>query len=158
MEPGDLRESPAGSGESDGGDWREGIPGGDEEVKAAETNGNSQEPALRDTCEDGESDKQKCVGEQLHSPYEEELDPRIQVGEPVGGHQTSISQAIVTWAGKTGLLLAVCWEKKHCDALIFFVLCDISIILWSVQIRLSDQKWADMFISPWGHTVPPKHI
>ncbi|KAM8735089.1 SH3-binding domain protein 5-like, a [Acanthopagrus latus] len=78
MEPGDLRESPAGSGESDGGEWREGIPGGDEEVKAAETNGNTQEPALRDTCEDGESDKQKCVGEQLHSPYEEELDPRIQ--------------------------------------------------------------------------------
>ena len=114
MEPGDLRESPAGSGESDGGEWREGIPGGDEEVKAAETNGNTQEPALRDTCEDGESDKQKCVGEQLHSPYEEELDPRIQVGEPVSGHQTSISQAviIVTWVGKTGLLLAVCWEKN----------------------------------------------
>ncbi|XP_073341907.1 SH3-binding domain protein 5-like, a [Pagrus major] len=78
MEPGDLRESPAGSGESDGGDWREGIPGGDEEVKAAETNGNTLEPARRDTCEEGESDKQKCVGEQLHSPYEEELDPRIQ--------------------------------------------------------------------------------
>lgn len=85
MEPGDLRESPAGSGESDAGDWREVIPGGDgeeEEVKGVETNGNTLETALRDTCEEGESDKQKCVGEQLHSPYEEELDPRIQVREP----------------------------------------------------------------------------
>ncbi|XP_070692185.1 SH3-binding domain protein 5-like, a [Pempheris klunzingeri] len=78
MEPGDLRESPAGSGESDAGDWREVIPGEEEEVKAAETNGNPLETALRDTCEEGESEKQKCVGEQLHSPYEEELDPRIQ--------------------------------------------------------------------------------
>lgn len=88
MEPGDLRESPAGSGESDAGDWREVIPGGhnnnnndeeeDEEgVKGVETNRNPLE-----TCEEGESDKQKCVGEQLHSPYEEELDPRIQVREP----------------------------------------------------------------------------
>nr|XP_046254647.1 SH3-binding domain protein 5-like, a [Scatophagus argus] len=78
MEPGDLRESPAGSGESDAGDWREVIPGGDEEVKAAETSGNTLETALRDACEEGESDKQVCVGEQVHSPYEEELDPRIQ--------------------------------------------------------------------------------
>lgn len=78
MEPGDLRESPAGSGESDAGDWREVTPGADEEVKAAETNGNPPETALRDTCEEGESEKQKCVGEQIHSPYEEELDPRIQ--------------------------------------------------------------------------------
>ncbi|XP_040901126.1 SH3-binding domain protein 5-like, a [Toxotes jaculatrix] len=79
MEPGGLRESPAGSGESDAGDWREVIPGGDgdEEVKAAETSGTTLE-THRDTCRDGESEKQKCVGEQLHSPYEEELDPRIQ--------------------------------------------------------------------------------
>lgn len=82
MEPGDLRESPAGSGESDAGDWREVIPGGEEEDKAAETNGSTLDTTLRDTCEEGESEKQKCVGEQLHSPYEEELDPRIQVGEP----------------------------------------------------------------------------
>lgn len=80
MEPGDLRESPAGSGESDAGDWREVIPGGDEEGKAAESNGNTLE--TRDTCEEGEIEKQKSVGEQLHSPYEEELDPRIQVWEP----------------------------------------------------------------------------
>ncbi|XP_060905974.1 SH3-binding domain protein 5-like, a [Labrus mixtus] len=81
MEPGDLRESPAGSGESDAGDWREVIPGREEEeeeeqeeeVKATETNGNPLETVDRDTCEDN-----KCVGEQLHSPYEEELDPRIQ--------------------------------------------------------------------------------
>ncbi|XP_072249627.1 SH3-binding domain protein 5-like, a [Leuresthes tenuis] len=78
MEPGDLRESPAGSGESDIADWREVTPGGEEEVKAAETNETTAEPALRDTCEEGESEKQKGVGEQLHSPYEEELDPRIQ--------------------------------------------------------------------------------
>lgn len=82
MEPGDLRESPAGSGESDAGDWREVIPGEDEEVKAAETNGNALDTARRDTCEEGESEKPKCVGERLHSPYEEELDPRIQVWEP----------------------------------------------------------------------------
>ncbi|KAM4580022.1 SH3-binding domain protein 5-like, a [Odontesthes bonariensis] len=80
MEPGDLRESPAGSGESDTADWREVTPGAEdeEEVKAAETNGTTAEPALRDTCEEGESEKQTGVGEQLHSPYEEELDPRIQ--------------------------------------------------------------------------------
>ena len=75
MEPGDLRESPAGSGESDTGDWREGIPGGEEaEGKAAETNGPTLDTALRATCEEGENEKQP-----LHSPYEEELDPRIQV-------------------------------------------------------------------------------
>ncbi|GLD53099.1 SH3 domain-binding protein 5-like protein [Lates japonicus] len=80
MEPGDLRESPAGSGESDTGDWREVIPGGDgdEEVKASKTNGTTLETSHRDTCLEGESEKQKSVGEQLHSPYEEELDPRIQ--------------------------------------------------------------------------------
>lgn len=76
MEPGDLRESPAGSGESDAGDWREMIPGEDEEVKSTETNGNTLDTSHSD---EGENDKQKCVGEQLHSPYEEELDPRIQV-------------------------------------------------------------------------------
>uniref|UniRef100_A0A3B4XIE0 SH3 domain-binding protein 5 n=1 Tax=Seriola lalandi dorsalis TaxID=1841481 RepID=A0A3B4XIE0_SERLL len=77
MEPGDLRESPAGSGESDTGDWREVIPGGDEEVKA-ETNGTTLETGNRETSGEGESEKQKNMGEQLHSPYEEELDPRIQ--------------------------------------------------------------------------------
>ncbi|KAM8871231.1 SH3 domain-binding protein 5-like [Spinachia spinachia] len=76
MEPGDLRESPAGSGESDAGDWREVAPGEDDEVKAAETNGTTLETTLRDTCE--ESGSEKGVGEQLHSPCEEELDPRIQ--------------------------------------------------------------------------------
>lgn len=77
MEPGDLRESPAGSGESDAGEWGEVGPGGNEEVKSAETTGTTPETALRDCCEDGE--KQRGVGEQLQSPYEEELDPRIQV-------------------------------------------------------------------------------
>lgn len=81
MEPGDLRESPAGSGESDVGDWREGIPGGDEGVKTAEIDGKTVEMALRDICEEGGSEKQKSPGEQLLSPYEEELDPRIQVPE-----------------------------------------------------------------------------
>lgn len=80
MEPGDLRESPAGSGESDTGDWREVIPGGEDDEKAAENIGNALDTPLKDTCD--ESDKQKDVGEPLHSPYEEELDPRIQVGEP----------------------------------------------------------------------------
>ncbi|XP_026227383.1 SH3-binding domain protein 5-like, a [Anabas testudineus] len=78
MEPGDLRESPAGSGESDAGDWREVVPGEDEGGKSTETHGSIQDTPLKDTCEEGESEKQKILGEQLHSPYEEELDPRIQ--------------------------------------------------------------------------------
>lgn len=80
MEPGDLRESPAGSGESDAGDWREVIPGGEDDEKGAENIANALDATLKDTCND--SDKGKGVGEPLHSPYEEELDPRIQVGEP----------------------------------------------------------------------------
>ncbi|KAM9723757.1 LOW QUALITY PROTEIN: SH3 domain-binding protein 5-like, partial [Menidia menidia] len=73
MEPGDLRESPAGAGESDVGEWREVVPGGDEEGKSVENNGLVTDV---ESCEDGGSEKQP--GEQLHSPYEEELDPRIQ--------------------------------------------------------------------------------
>lgn len=79
MEPEDLRESPAGSGESDTGDWRDVIPDGDAEVKAAETNETTAETTLRDTCEEeGEMKKPLSPEEHLHSPYEEELDPRIQ--------------------------------------------------------------------------------
>lgn len=78
-----MRESPAGSGESDAGDWREVIPGGEDDEKAAENIGNVLDAPLKDTCD--ESDKQKGVAEPLHSPYEEELDPRIQVGEPASG-------------------------------------------------------------------------
>lgn len=75
-----MRESPAGSGESEGGDWREVTPGGDEEgqgleVDATKTSGN-KENVLRDACDKGDSEK--GAGGQLHSPYEEELDPRIQ--------------------------------------------------------------------------------
>ncbi|XP_007576074.1 PREDICTED: SH3 domain-binding protein 5-like [Poecilia mexicana] len=81
MEPGDLRESPAGSGESDVGGWREVIPGGGEEgedleTNASKTSGTKVENALRDACDEGDSER--GVREQLHSPYEEELDPRIQ--------------------------------------------------------------------------------
>ncbi|XP_032413935.1 SH3-binding domain protein 5-like, a [Xiphophorus hellerii] len=81
MEPGDLRESPAGSGESDVGGWREVTPGGEEEgedleAKATKTSGTKVENALRDACDEGDSER--GVGDQLHSPYEEELDPRIQ--------------------------------------------------------------------------------
>lgn len=96
MEPGDLRESPAGSGESDTGDWREVIPGADkdEEVKAAETNGPTPATGNRDTSEESENEKQKNMGEQLHSPYEEELDPRIQVRAPASnGQLTSLKLA-----------------------------------------------------------------
>lgn len=80
MEPGDLRESPAGSGESDGGEWREVIPGGEEENKPVETRAGTMDLTLRDSYEEGEKEKPKSVGDQFHSPYEEELDPRIQVG------------------------------------------------------------------------------
>ncbi|TWW80010.1 SH3-binding domain protein 5-like, a [Takifugu flavidus] len=78
MEPGDLRESPAGSGESDGGEWREVIPGGEEENKPVETHAGTMDLTLRDSYEEGEKEKPKNVGDQFHSPYEEELDPRIQ--------------------------------------------------------------------------------
>lgn len=72
MELTDLRESPAGSGESDV-PWREVTPG----EEAAESEGTTAETELKDACRaDG---KLKGVGEQVHSPYEEELDPRIQV-------------------------------------------------------------------------------
>ncbi|RVE63098.1 hypothetical protein OJAV_G00165080 [Oryzias javanicus] len=73
MEPGGLRESPAGSGESDAGDWREVTPGVDEEGKPAGTETTAAETAPK---EDGE--KQRNVVEHLNSPHEEELDPRIQ--------------------------------------------------------------------------------
>ncbi|XP_028985216.1 SH3-binding domain protein 5-like, a [Betta splendens] len=78
MEPGDLRESPAGSGESDAGDWREVIPCEDGGVKSTETSTRIQDTQHKESCDASESDKQKILGEQLHSPYEEELDPRIQ--------------------------------------------------------------------------------
>ncbi|KAM3872907.1 SH3-binding domain protein 5-like, a [Diretmus argenteus] len=74
MEPGDLRESPAGSGDSESGEWREVIPGEDTEAKAAETNESTLDAAHKDDS----GEKQKGDGEQPHSPYEEELDPRIQ--------------------------------------------------------------------------------
>ncbi|XP_035606754.1 SH3 domain-binding protein 5-like [Oncorhynchus keta] len=83
MEPGDLRVSPAGSGDPEVGEWRQETPGGDAEVKGGEPNdkeinGDTAESVLKekDTFE-GEECKEKNEGE-LHSPYEEELDPRIQ--------------------------------------------------------------------------------
>ncbi|XP_061918715.1 SH3-binding domain protein 5-like, a [Entelurus aequoreus] len=77
MEPGDLRESPAGSGESDAGDWREIRPGGDEEGKATQTRETSPEMSQRDNCREKVGDKTSKL-DQLHSPYDDELDPRIQ--------------------------------------------------------------------------------
>uniref|UniRef100_A0A8C7S806 SH3 domain-binding protein 5 n=1 Tax=Oncorhynchus mykiss TaxID=8022 RepID=A0A8C7S806_ONCMY len=85
MEPGDLRVSPAGSGDPEVGELREETPGADAEVKGGEPNdkeinGDTAETVLKekDTCEGEEcTEKEKNEGE-LHSPYEEELDPRIQ--------------------------------------------------------------------------------
>lgn len=86
MELGDLRESPAGSGESDVGEWREVTPG----EEAAGTDGTKAETELKDTCREDET--QRGVGEPVHSPYEEELDPRIQVGPSVSdGNLTLIN-------------------------------------------------------------------
>uniref|UniRef100_A0A8C4ZBZ2 SH3 domain-binding protein 5 n=1 Tax=Gadus morhua TaxID=8049 RepID=A0A8C4ZBZ2_GADMO len=66
MEPGGLRESPAGSGASEPGEWSEEVRGGEAEVKTGLGEGEATE----------ESDfKQK---EQTPIHYEEELDPRIQ--------------------------------------------------------------------------------
>lgn len=73
MELGDLRESPAGSGESDVGEWREVTPG----EEAAETAGMKAETELKDTCREEEEENPP-----VHGPYEEELDPRIQVRPP----------------------------------------------------------------------------
>lgn len=67
MEPGDLRESPAGSGESDPGEWREASPEGDPR-KHIES---SAEKGVKESREEDGSTRQR-------SPYEEELDPRIQ--------------------------------------------------------------------------------
>ncbi|XP_077432640.1 SH3-binding domain protein 5-like, a [Vanacampus margaritifer] len=81
MEPGDLRESPAGSGESDAGDCWEVRPGGEDEGKASpsEPAAAATDMSPRDTCcHDVGGDKATKVGEQLHSPYDDELDPRIQ--------------------------------------------------------------------------------
>ncbi|XP_057689229.1 SH3 domain-binding protein 5-like [Corythoichthys intestinalis] len=79
MEPSDLRESPAGSGESDAGDWREVRPGGDDDGKAAHCEPAAVSPP-RDTCRQdvGGDNHASKVGEQRHSPYDDELDPRIQ--------------------------------------------------------------------------------
>ncbi|XP_033836641.1 SH3-binding domain protein 5-like, a [Periophthalmus magnuspinnatus] len=76
MEPGDQRESPAGSGESDTGEWREASPvGNPEEGKGAETGETSTEAGIK---EEDDRSKVKSPGERVQSPYEEELDPRIQ--------------------------------------------------------------------------------
>ncbi|KAM9806157.1 SH3-binding domain protein 5-like, a [Syngnathus typhle] len=80
MDPSDLRESPAGSGESDAGDWREVRPGSDDEGKAGQSEpSGATEMSPKNTCRhDVGGDKPIKVGEQLHSPYDDELDPRIQ--------------------------------------------------------------------------------
>lgn len=98
MEPGDLRESPAGSGESDPGEWREASPDGDPEVKATETNETSAETGMKDTCEEEEDGtKHRSVGEQLHSPYEEELDPRIQVWKDLTNIRFQMHLLLLLW-------------------------------------------------------------
>ncbi|XP_028327638.1 SH3-binding domain protein 5-like, a isoform X2 [Gouania willdenowi] len=77
MEPGDLRESPAGSGGSDVGDWREVGPGGeDEEMKDPESSRETMDMVLKELSPDREP--LKPAVETRQSPYEEELDPRIQ--------------------------------------------------------------------------------
>lgn len=76
-----MRESPAGSGESDTGEWREASPDGDpEEVKSSETNETSEESGVKEEEEEEKevTVRQKSVEEKVQSPYEEELDPRIQ--------------------------------------------------------------------------------
>lgn len=77
MEPRDLRESPAGSGESDTGEWREASPtdGAPPEVKASEAG----EPSANTGVKEEEGPRRKSSsGEKLQSPHEDELDPRIQ--------------------------------------------------------------------------------
>ncbi|XP_010904008.2 SH3-binding domain protein 5-like, a [Esox lucius] len=81
MEPGDLRESPAGSGDPEVVEWREETLGEDAEAKVREPNDkeiDGAENMLKEkgTCEEELIEKEK-KGELL-SPYEEELDPRIQ--------------------------------------------------------------------------------
>lgn len=93
MEPGGLRESPAGSGESDAGDWREVTPGVDEEGKPAGTEMTAAETVPKEAREEGE--KQRNVVEHLNSPHEEELDPRIQVWLPHTGSYLTAKDFII---------------------------------------------------------------
>lgn len=98
MEPGDLRESPAGSGGSDVGDWREETPGGDEGedsgVSSSKTSGTKAEATLIDGSD--ESGHGRAAVEHLHSPYEEELDPRIQVRPAASGLPVQPSDLWIT--------------------------------------------------------------
>ncbi|KAG7457551.1 hypothetical protein MATL_G00228200 [Megalops atlanticus] len=84
MEPGNLRESPAGSGDSEPGEWREETPGGEAEERDRKDRGGDR--GIADTAEntDGESAENgsmnsvKKEDDREDSKYEEELDPRIQ--------------------------------------------------------------------------------
>lgn len=82
MEPSDLRESPAGSGDPEVVEWREEIPntrgaegkqrGCEAKVdKVANLNENNLDTVQNDILESGKKQRENC-------PYEEELDPRIQ--------------------------------------------------------------------------------
>lgn len=77
MELDNLRESPAGSGESGVGEWREVVTGveSEEEVKVVE----SKVATIEDNNDNDAGEKQRSMNEQPHNQYEEELDPRIQV-------------------------------------------------------------------------------
>lgn len=98
MEPDGLRESPAGSGGPEPGDWREETPGEEAEEKdrgqkgRARNGGNAQnlETAGGEFEKDGIKLKEKTENEngdennidyngEEDKKYEEELDPRIQV-------------------------------------------------------------------------------
>ncbi|CAL9706101.1 unnamed protein product [Knipowitschia caucasica] len=71
MEPGAQRESPAGSGESDTGEWREEAAAGEAEEKP-------KGPGTDDNKEEEDKEDQGFQKKTSSAGYEEELDPRIQ--------------------------------------------------------------------------------
>ncbi|KAG7469613.1 hypothetical protein MATL_G00130830 [Megalops atlanticus] len=80
MEPESLRESPAGSGDPEPGDWRGETPGGEAEGKDGRPKDRDGDGGTADTLGDG-GEEQNGDGDRdrtEESKYEEELDPRIQ--------------------------------------------------------------------------------
>ncbi|KAJ8377927.1 hypothetical protein AAFF_G00249900 [Aldrovandia affinis] len=82
MEPESLRESPAGSGDPEPGDWRGETPGGEAEEKDEGPKDRDGDGGTTNTGNDGgegqDGDEDPERKEEEESKYEEELDPRIQ--------------------------------------------------------------------------------
>ncbi|KAI1886100.1 hypothetical protein AGOR_G00210540 [Albula goreensis] len=81
MEPESLRESPAGSGDPEPGDWRGETPGGEADEKDEGPKDRDGDGGTTDTGDDGgegQDGDENRERQEEDSKYEEELDPRIQ--------------------------------------------------------------------------------